>query len=286
MHDLLADFATEAQAALAETRAALARGDAGRLVALRRLHGLKGSAACANLAAVASAIHEAETGLAEGHDIGPILERIARLAAEVYGPAAVRGDPTLGAAFAGLESMTRDLGRRLGKRIELMAWGADTPLDPAAAPALRQALIALIRNACDHGVETAAERAAKGKPAVALVRLVASRDGEETVIEVSDDGRGFAPELARQSAAPDQAPDFGPGLGALDAQRLMFEAGFSTAFTVTDLSGRGMGLDLVRDVAESLGGRVETASVPDRGASFTLRLPAGGERQGRLRGAA
>jgi len=277
MDDLLADFATEAQEALAETRAALARGDGGRIAAARRLHGLKGAAACLRLAACEAAAHEAETALAQGRDIASLLDRIGRLAEEAAGPASGRRpDPTAADLFAGLDGMARDLGRGLGKRIELMTWGADTPIAPEAAAGLRRALIALVRNACDHGVETAAERAARGKPAVAVLRLSANRAGGETTIEFSDDGRGLDTEaVLRQGALMGLvSADAGPGLGALDAQRLVFEAGFSTAFALTPLSGRGMGLDLVREVADDLGGRVETASVPGRGASFTLRLPA------------
>ena len=290
MDDLLADFATEAQEALAETRAALARGDDGRIAAARRLHGLKGAAACLRLAAIESAAHEAETALAQCCDITSLLDRIGRLAEDASAPAAVLTDPTAAAAFAGLEAMARDLGRGLGKRIELMTWGADTLVPAAAVYGLRQALIALVRNACDHGIETATERAATGKPAVAVLRLAARRRAGETIIEFSDDGRGLDTEaVLRQGALMGlvSAGD-GPRLGALDAQRLVFEAGFSTAFAVTPLSGRGLGLDLVREIADQLGGRIETASVPGRGASFTLCLPVqkGGRRPAVLRGAA
>jgi chemotaxis protein histidine kinase CheA len=295
MDDLLSDFATEAHQALAETRAALARGDAGRLDAARRLHGLKGAAACLRLRACETAAHEAETGLAEGRDIAPILERLARLA----GDAAASPPPgasTLADAFSGLEAMTRDLGLQLGKRVELVLRGAELPLAPEAVRPLRQALIALIRNACDHGVETAAERAAKRKPAVAVLRLTARTRGEDLYLDFSDDGRGLDTEaVLRQGAVMGLLPaglgrDAELGLGATEAQRMIFEAGLSTAFSVTPVSGRGMGLDLVRDAIERLGGRIETASTPGRGAAFTLFLPAAPEKRRRqaslLRGAA
>jgi chemotaxis protein histidine kinase CheA len=294
MDDLFADFAAEAQQALAETRAALAQGEAGRLAAARRLHGLKGAAACLRLAACEAAAHEAETALAEGRDIDLLLERIVKLAGEASAaPRTPRPPATAGALFAGLDTMTRDLGRRFGKRIELVTWGAEVSIPAEAVQPLRQALIALVRNACDHGVETASERAAQRKPAMAVLRLSARRRDGETVIEFSDDGRGFDTQAVLERGREEgrilaDASDHDdiPGLGATEAQKLMFEAGFSTARAVTPISGRGLGLDLVRDAAERLGGRVETASSPGRGASFTLVLPAEPARRAGLKGAA
>ena len=178
--------------------------------------------------------------------------------------------------WLGLDSLARALGDRLGKRIDLAVGGDDVRLAPWAMAPLRTALIALVRNACDHGVETPAERRALAKPALSVLRLSLHRRGAGATIELADDGRGVDPERVRAlclaagrlDAATAQA------LSPEQVQALIFDPGVTTAEAVTALSGRGLGLELVRREIQGLGGAVEFASAPGRGALFVLRLPA------------
>lgn len=180
------------------------------------------------------------------------------------------------APWSGLDTLARALGDRLGKRIELMVGGDDVRIAPHAAPALRTALIALVRNACDHGVETSAERRAAAKPTRALLRLSVHLVPEGASIELADDGRGIDPARVRAGCIASGRLDAAgaAALGDAEAQALVFAPGVTTADTVTALSGRGMGLELVRREVESLGGEVDLNSVPGHGARFVMRLPA------------
>ncbi|MBV1800347.1 chemotaxis protein CheA [Siccirubricoccus sp. G192] len=138
-------------------------------------------------------------------------------------------------------------------------------------------LLHLLRNAVDHGIENPAARAAAGKPATGRVTLEARREGDEIAVEVTDDGRGIDPARVRRVARERRLmPD--AALDALDdaaAVQLVFQPGFSTAATVTALSGRGVGMDAVRAAVEGLGGRVSLASQPGAGSTIRLLLPQG-----------
>jgi len=162
------------------------------------------------------------------------------------------GDRRTPAPWAGLDSLARALGDSLGKRIEFAVGGDDVRIAREAVPGLRTALIALVRNACAHGVETAAERRAAAKPALAILRLSLHRSADGVALELADDGRGFDPEIEARA----------------------FEDGVSTAEALTRLAGRGLGLPLVRREVEALGGEVRVTSTPGRGARIVLALPA------------
>lgn len=180
------------------------------------------------------------------------------------------------APWIGLDTLARALGDRLGKRIDLMVGGDDVRISPAAAAPLRTALIALVRNACDHGVETPEERRLAAKPARALLRLSVHRTRDGAVIEFADDGRGVDPAQVRQRCVDSGrlAPDDAATLADADAQALIFAPGVTTAPAVTAFSGRGLGLDLVRREVEALGGQIELCSSAGAGARFIVRLPA------------
>jgi len=207
------------------------------------------------------------------------LEGAARRRAAKGGPAAPvlleltvppqpEGERRAPAPWAGLDVLVRALGDRLGKRIELAIGGDDVRVAPEAAPGLRIALIALIRNACDHGVEGPAERRAAAKPALSILRLSLHRSAQGLTLELADDGRGLDVERLR-------GPH--PQLSETDALARVFQSGVTTApapTAPTALSGRGVGLSLVRREVEALGGAVGVASVPGRGARFVLDLPA------------
>jgi two-component system chemotaxis sensor kinase CheA len=175
--------------------------------------------------------------------------------------------------FEKFRRLVHDLARDLGKSVELTIEGADTELDKTVIEQLGDPLMHLIRNSMDHGIEPADARAASGKSLTATIRLAARHSGASVLVTVTDDGRGIDAEAVRRRAIE-------RGLISVDAQlvesqvfALLFEPGFSTAAQVTDVSGRGVGMDVVRQRVESLRGAVEVSSQPGQGSSVTLRLP-------------
>lgn len=178
-------------------------------------------------------------------------------------------------AFQRFPRLVREMATSLGKPARLMIEGATTEADKTIVEAISEPLLHVLRNGLDHGVESAAERAALGKPATATIRLRAARQGEHVVIEVEDDGRGIDAarirEVARQrNVAAEAAIETMTDDEAID---LIFAPGFSTATEVTALSGRGVGMDIVRTTIERLGGRVSLSSEPQRGTTVRLALP-------------
>lgn len=179
----------------------------------------------------------------------------------------------IGEVFQRFPRVVRDIGKELGKDIELLVTGADTELDKSMVEKLSDPLMHIVRNAMDHGIENAAERQAVGKTACGTLRLNAFHESGSIVIEVSDDGRGLdrqrilAKGIERGLVQPDQV------LSDAEVFRLIFEAGFSTAEAVTNLSGRGVGMDVVRSNIEKLRGEVEVLSVFGQGTTVRIRLP-------------
>ncbi len=177
--------------------------------------------------------------------------------------------------FGSLPRLARDLARELGKEIDLVVEGGDSELDRQLIEVLRDPMTHLIRNCADHGLESTAARVAAGKPAAGTIRVVASHIAGQIRIEVSDDGRGL--DLARIGATAlrrgviDEAALVDMTID--DVARLIFAPGFSTAAAVTSISGRGVGLDVVRANIETAGGDVTVASEAGVGACFTIRLP-------------
>jgi two-component system chemotaxis sensor kinase CheA len=177
--------------------------------------------------------------------------------------------------FRRFPALVRQTAATLGKQVRLVLAGEDVEVDKSIADGLFEPLLHLLRNAVDHGVEPVRGRAEAGKPAAATVRLAARPAGDEVVIEVSDDGRGL--DLARVRRVA-QARGLGDAatiaaLSDAEAAELIFRPGFSTAAAVTDLSGRGVGLDAVRAAVAALGGRTEIHSTPGAGTRIALRLP-------------
>jgi two-component system chemotaxis sensor kinase CheA len=170
-----------------------------------------------------------------------------------------------------LHRAARDVARRGDKQIDWEAHGEETELDRAVLGQLADSLLHIVRNAVDHGVETAAERAAAGKPERATIRFDARQVGADVVIAVTDDGRGIDTDAVRREAAR-----HGVATDALsdgDVNGLIFRGGVSTAATLSQTSGRGVGLDVVRAGVERLRGRVEVTSVPGAGTEFRLVVP-------------
>ena len=168
--------------------------------------------------------------------------------------------------------MLRDLAAKLGKKVEMVQMGESTELDKGLVEKITDPLTHLVRNSCDHGIEMPAERLAKGKPEHGTITLRASHQGGSIVIEVRDDGKGLNRgkliEKARERGidAPDSMPD-------ADVWSLIFAPGFSTAEVVTDVSGRGVGMDVVKKNITALGGTVEIDSAEGYGMTVRVRLP-------------
>jgi two-component system, chemotaxis family, sensor kinase CheA len=176
-------------------------------------------------------------------------------------------------AFQKMTRLVRDLAASQQKQVQLLLEGEETELDRNIVEKLGDPLIHMIRNSVDHGIETPAERAAQGKPAQGTIRLSAAHQRGGIVIRITDDGKGLNPDRIRAKALE-------RGLIRADAEldesgifSLIFLPGFSTAETVTDLSGRGVGMDVVRRNIESLRGKIEIQSVPGQGTKFTILLP-------------
>jgi len=168
--------------------------------------------------------------------------------------------------------MLRDLAARLGKKVELVTQGEATELDKGLVEKITDPLTHLVRNSCDHGIESPEERVAKGKPAHGTITLAASHQGGSILIEVRDDGRGLSrPKLlAKARERGIDAPDT---LSDADVWALIFAPGFSTAEVVTDVSGRGVGMDVVKQNIAALNGSVEIDSAEGYGMSVKVRLP-------------
>lgn len=170
--------------------------------------------------------------------------------------------------------MVRDLARASGKEINLEIYGEETELDRSLVNQIGDPLVHLIRNAVDHGIEERSVRVARGKPEVGTIRLGARHEGSHILIEVSDDGGGLNVDKVRAKAIErGLLPRETESISMEDAVKLLFQPGFSTADTVTDISGRGVGLDAVKAVVESLSGSIDVESVPEKFLRIIIKLP-------------
>ena len=171
--------------------------------------------------------------------------------------------------------MVRDLAKELNKDINLTIEGEDTELDRTVIDEIGDPLMHLLRNSLDHGVEHPDEREAKGKPRTGEVGLIARHEGNNVVIMVTDDGSGINADKIRNKAVEKGmiSREDADALPDADAVRLIFLPGFSTAETITDVSGRGVGMDVVRSKIESLGGHVDVETKIDEGSVFKIKLP-------------
>ncbi len=173
--------------------------------------------------------------------------------------------------------MVRDLAREMGKEVEFVVEGKETELDRTVIDEIGEPLVHLLRNALDHGIETPEERIKKGKPPVGLLRLEARHEGNNVVIEVEDDGRGIDVEKVRKKAiAMGLLSEKEKEESYLDEKALLnliFQPGFSTADEVTDVSGRGVGMDVVKSKIESLNGTIEIETRKDLGTKVKVTLP-------------
>ena len=181
----------------------------------------------------------------------------------------------VGSLFQKYPRLVRDLARQLGKEVDLEISGGDTELDKTIIEDLKDPLVHLVRNAVDHGVEMPADRVSSGKPAKATVRLSAQQAGDHIVIEISDDGRGIRAEVLRRKALEKGLIDVetANSLDEASSLKLIFLPGFSTKDQISDVSGRGVGMDVVKTNIQKLNGRIDIDSVAGLGTTFRVRLP-------------
>jgi len=181
----------------------------------------------------------------------------------------------VGRLFQRYPRVARDLARALGKDVELQLSGEDTELDKTMIEDLNDPLIHLVRNAVDHGIETPQDRSAQGKPEKSIVHLSAQQIGDSILIEIVDDGRGMRPDVLRRKAVEKGVitAEVAANLDDQDALRLIFLPGFSTKEQANDVSGRGVGMDVVKTKIQKLNGRIEINSVIGQGTRFSIYLP-------------
>lgn len=175
--------------------------------------------------------------------------------------------------FQRMQRLVRELSQQSGKQVRLVTEGADTEIDRRMVEALADPLVHMVRNAIDHGIERPDERVAGGKPAEATLRLAAAHAGGAVVLKLQEDGRGLDRERILSIANERGLVTDGDALSDAEVWRLIFAPGLSTAERVTDLSGRGVGMDVVLRSIEALRGRVEIESASGTGTTFTIRLP-------------
>ena len=181
----------------------------------------------------------------------------------------------VGRVFQKYSRLARDVSRQLGKDVELVIEGAETEVDKSILEELNDPLIHLVRNAVDHGIETIVDRTACGKNPKGIVNLSARQTGDHIVIEIQDDGRGMRPEVIREKAVEKgliTAEEAGQ-LSVQDSLQLIFLPGFSTKDQISDISGRGVGMDVVKTNIQRLNGRIDINSEPGHGSTITISLP-------------
>jgi len=202
-----------------------------------------------------------------------IAEDIERLALELRDSTmGVRTVP-IGSLFGRFRRLVHDLSAQLGKEIALVTVGEDTELDKTVVEKLNDPLIHLLRNSIDHGLEQPDGRAAAGKPSCGRITLTARHAGAEVLLSIADDGRGLDRERIRARAEERGLVQPGEILRDSELFAVIFQPGFSTAREVTSLSGRGVGMDVVKQAIEALRGKIEISSVQGAGTELTLRLP-------------
>ncbi len=179
----------------------------------------------------------------------------------------------IGETFGRFRRVVHDLAAELGKQVHLEIAGAETELDKSVVERITDPLMHLVRNAMDHGIETCEQRLVAGKPAAGTLRIAASHDAGGILISISDDGRGIDRERVLSRARERGLVSAGVTPNDGDLLALIFEPGFSTAEQVTNLSGRGVGMDVVRRNVESLRGRIDLSSTQGKGTTIEVRLP-------------
>jgi two-component system chemotaxis sensor kinase CheA len=212
-------------------------------------------------------------GLRRDPGLQSVAEEIERLADGLRDTAMGLRMVPIGSLFGRFRRLVHDLSRELGKPVEFVTTGEETELDKTMIERLADPLVHVIRNAIDHGLELPAKRAEAGKAERGTIRLAARHVGAEVQVSVSDNGRGL--DLARIRAKGEEQGLIAPGAPATEAElvQMLFHPGFSTAKEISALSGRGVGMDVVKKTLEAMRGTIDVTFVPGQGSTFTLRLP-------------
>jgi two-component system chemotaxis sensor kinase CheA len=212
-------------------------------------------------------------GIAE--ELQGVTERVSRIVSQLQEALTRTRMVPLNVVFARFPRLVRELARSMNKRVQLKIEGEDTEIDRALVEKLNECLVHLIRNAIDHGIETPDERTAAGKPPEGLIEISASQSEGSVIVVVRDDGRGIDPNKIRRKAiergllTEEQASS----LNDDDAIQFIFRSGFSTKEEVSEVSGRGVGMDAVKAAMEQIGGTIDLHSQIGAGTTVTLRLP-------------
>jgi two-component system chemotaxis sensor kinase CheA len=220
---------------------------------------------------------EAITG-SDDHDLAKKVGRASKIVRELQDISMSMRMVPLRGTFNKMARLVRDLSRKTGKSVHFRAEGEDTEIDRNLVDIINDPLIHMVRNAVDHGIETPAERKANGKPQTGEIKLWAYHSAGCVVVEIADDGKGLDRDgiiaKAREKGMLPDTPGFNrQKLSDREVYNTIFEPGFSTARTVTDVSGRGVGMDVVKKNIESLRGQVDIRSAPGQGSVFRLSLP-------------
>ncbi|MDA1132731.1 MAG: chemotaxis protein CheA, partial [Proteobacteria bacterium] len=201
------------------------------------------------------------------------LEEITQLTRELQESVmSIRAQPVK-TVFSRMSRVVRELAQQTGKKLKLELVGEGTEVDKTVTERLSDPLTHMVRNAADHGIESPEERIAAGKPAEGTIRLSAEHKGGRIVIQLTDDGKGINRERVLQRARERGLVDEHSQLSDEEIDNLIFLPGFSTAETISNISGRGVGMDVVRRNVQDLGGRVSIKSNPGKGSAFQLTLP-------------
>ncbi|SON53978.1 Chemotaxis protein CheA [Hartmannibacter diazotrophicus] len=202
-----------------------------------------------------------------------VSEEVERLASELRDTMMVLRMVPVATLFGRFRRLIHDLSRETGKQIELITEGETTEVDKTVIERLADPLIHLVRNSIDHGLEQPADRLAVGKTESGRITLSARQAGGEVIISITDDGRGIDRERVRAKAESSGLVAPGQALSDQELLQLIFAPGFSTAATITSLSGRGVGMDVVKKTVEALRGAIDVKSTPGEGSNISLRIP-------------
>lgn len=206
-------------------------------------------------------------------DLTAVAEEIAYLTEKLRDSAMSMRMLPIGTIFSRFNRLVRDLSQELGKQVTLVTEGGETELDKTVIENLNDPLVHLIRNCIDHGIERPAQRQARGKPSQGMIQLAAIHSGAKVLIRIRDDGQGLDPEAIRRKAVSLGLIDQEAQLAEQELFALIFAPGFSTAEQVTNVSGRGVGMDVVKKAIEGLRGEVEVRSERGQGTTITIILP-------------
>ncbi len=224
---------------------------------------------------IAQSILAADPAFAKSVDerLGRRMAQLKRITSDLQRNAMSMRMVPIRQVFQKMARLVRDLSKQSGKNIELVLQGEETELDRKVVEDINDPLMHMVRNSVDHGIESPERRAAAGKPTQATLRLRAAHEGGNIVIEIVDDGAGLDTDRIYAKAVSNGLVAPGAQLAPTDIHQMIFQPGFSTAEKVTEISGRGVGMDVVRRNIEALRGRIEIQTARGRGTTFSIRLP-------------